>query len=127
MNGVPAARRQCEECACESYRHFVLYFIFSFSFFLLTFFHLSHFPVLRPLFTGVRIRKYVRHSRETHILITNSRSRGLLLCLVVTPNPIFQPEWRVDESESSMIHANEQFAPDLNVVAHAPTTICEIS
>lgn len=30
-------------------------------------------------------------TRETHILITNSRSRGLLPRLVVTPNPIFRP------------------------------------
>jgi len=54
----------------------------------------------------VHTRKCVRRSRETHILITNSRSYGLLPRLVVTPNPIFQPEWRVDEFESSMIHAS---------------------
>lgn len=73
-------------------------------------------PVFMLLLMGVRTRKCVRHSRETHILITNSRSRGLLPRLVVTPNPIFRPEWRVGEPKSSIIRAseraNERFAPD---------------
>lgn len=108
-----------------SLRSFLFQYPLSFS--LLTLFHLFHSPILRPLPAGVRIRKCVRHSRKTHILITNSRSRGLLPCLVVTPNPIFQPEWRVGEPESSMIHASERFAPDLNAAVHAPTIIWEIS
>lgn len=131
MNDVPAAPRHRKECVCESYRlssFFILSSLFlclSLSFLIL--FHLFHSPILRPLLAGVRIRKCVRHSpRETHILTTNSRSRGLLPCLVVTPNPIFQPEWRVGKPENSMIHASKRFAPDLNAAVHAPATIWEI-
>lgn len=65
----------------------------------------SHLPS-----SSVRTRKCVRRSHETHILITNSRSRGLLPCLVVTPNPIFQPNgesrprarWSVRECERAI-------------------------
>lgn len=114
-------------CANRTVTPYFFILVSSLSFSLLTLFHLFHSPIRRPLPAGVRIRKCVRHSCETHILITNSRSRGLLPCLVVTPNPIFQPEWRVGESESSMIHASERFAPDLNAAVHAPTIIWEIS
>lgn len=57
-------------------------------------------------------RKCVRQS-QTHILITNSRSRGLLPCCVVTPNPIFRSNgelrrtrWSLRTRESHKILAD---------------------
>jgi len=128
MNDIPAARWHYKEYACGSCQaHCIVassLFDFNIPFLFLS---LLLSPVLIFLLTGVRTRKCVHHSRKTHILITNSRSRGLLPRLVVTPNPIFRPEWRVGESKSSMIRASErtskQFAPDPVQAVSSPRII----
>lgn len=65
----------------SSHPHALLSVSLSFSLFLPRSYHLC----------GWAYNENVFPSRKTHILITNSPSRGLLPWRVVTPNPIFRP------------------------------------